>query len=339
MTEDNSLIRIDELEMELEDKEHELIGYLDKIEQLEVTIRKLETLIPKEGLKESKRKGKKGAEVIDNQSAFELEEKDVQLRELKNKMGFLRKEKIQQQQELERFKAEKAGNKGLVIRIEEKKEPFENLVKELTLKLKKQKIIIEKLKKGTKKDTIKLNQEIVSPSSKKSSQSYKKETNIIIQGLKNEINKKGEIIKELNQTISQLKKVKGGQVSTDKNDSSEDNFKALSKELQIKLNKIKAQFKELQKENADLKLYKAPLGENSEPKILDELRSAIEKIPLRNQIKSKVESTKPQKQKSATEYFDLILRLNESKSLIDDLNKQNVQQRLEISKLRKKGTH
>ena len=145
MTEDDLIARISELEVELDKKEHEIIENLDKIGQLEETIMRLEQLIPDDGKKKKKRSK-------DSKLAIELEEKEIQIRELKNKMGFLRKEKVQLQQKLEKFTRKQ--NMGTVIRIEEKKEPFENLIKELQSKINKQQFIIEKLEKENKKEVI-----------------------------------------------------------------------------------------------------------------------------------------------------------------------------------------
>jgi len=62
MTEEELRARIGELEVELDEKEHEIIGYFDKIEQLEDTILRLELLIPDEEEKSNKRKKKKGSD-------------------------------------------------------------------------------------------------------------------------------------------------------------------------------------------------------------------------------------------------------------------------------------
>lgn len=150
MTEDALIDKLSELEHQLESKDREIIGYLQKIEQLEDTIMRLEALIPDNVRKDSKKKGKKIKG--DSKVAIELEEKEKQIRDLKNKMGFLRKEKIQLQHELEKYTKKK--NESTVIRIEEKKEPLEALVKELTLRINKQKNLINKLKEESKKEEL-----------------------------------------------------------------------------------------------------------------------------------------------------------------------------------------
>ncbi len=89
MTEDTFKIRIDELELQLESKDKEIIGYLKKIEHLEDTIIRLEALIPDEIRKDLKVKGKIGG---DSKLAIEMSDLEKQVRDLKDKMGFLRKE-------------------------------------------------------------------------------------------------------------------------------------------------------------------------------------------------------------------------------------------------------
>ncbi|MFX1293196.1 MAG: hypothetical protein ACFFAG_19785, partial [Promethearchaeota archaeon] len=81
-------------------KDEEINIYLDKIEELEEIIMRLEDLIPVEDVKKKNRKRKR----MDSKLAIELDEKDKKFRELKDKMGFLRKENSQLRQELEKIK-------------------------------------------------------------------------------------------------------------------------------------------------------------------------------------------------------------------------------------------
>ena len=136
MTEEEFRDRISELERESDNKEHEIIQYLEKIEQLEDTIMRLELLIPDESNK--KRKKSK-----DSKSAILIEEKENEIRELKDRMGFLRKEKVQLQQKVEQFTKENPNS--TVIRIEEEQQPLEVLIKELQDKINKQNFIIRDL--------------------------------------------------------------------------------------------------------------------------------------------------------------------------------------------------
>ncbi|MFX1380666.1 MAG: hypothetical protein ACFFA4_16405 [Promethearchaeota archaeon] len=136
--------RINELEAELNKKENEISEYLDKIENLEDVIMKLESLIPDE---EEDNKSKK-QKLIESKMALEIEEKEKEIRDLKNRMGFLRKEKVQLQQELEKINKKKSST-SIVINTEDLKErqPLEVLVKELQDKVNKQKSIIHNIKR------------------------------------------------------------------------------------------------------------------------------------------------------------------------------------------------
>lgn len=139
MTEEEFRARIGELEVESDQKEHEIIQYLEKIEQLEDTIMRLELLIPDEEEKSNKKRKKSK----DSKSAILIEEKEKEIRELKDKMGFLRKEKVQLQQKVEQFIKENPNS--TVIRIEEEQQPLEILIKELQDKINKQNFQIKNL--------------------------------------------------------------------------------------------------------------------------------------------------------------------------------------------------
>jgi len=135
-------LRITDLETELNNREIEVYKHLETIEHLEDNIMKLETLIPSEdGAKKSKKQ-----KSADSKLALKLEQKDKEIRDLKDRMGYLRKEKGQIQRELEKLKAE--GKESNVIRTEDlrAKPPLETLVKELQDKVNKQKSLLESLK-------------------------------------------------------------------------------------------------------------------------------------------------------------------------------------------------
>ncbi len=134
-------------------KDEEINIYLDKIEELEEIIMRLEALIPEEDIKKKSRKKK----MMDSKLAIELDEKDKKLRELKDRMGFLRKENSQLRQELEKIKL--ANSSSSRINIEDlRPEPLLNdLVKELQYIVNNQRLIISKLKtnKVDKEDLLK----------------------------------------------------------------------------------------------------------------------------------------------------------------------------------------
>ena len=363
MTEDTLKIKIDELELELESKDKEIIGYLEKIGHLEDTIIRLEALIPDKIRKDSKMKGKI---VGDSKLAIEMGDLEKQVRDLKDKMGILSKENIQVQRELEKYT--KKNSKSTVIRIEEKKEPLETLVKELTLKINKQQQLINKLKADDKKEEIdelkskiaKLNKELEHAKSikkiktegkkkldkdehKLSKQGKRKEDftpadlQKKIEDFSVELTKKNLKIKDLNNTISTLKAAQKGGASNLEVESSEKTLKALSEELQRKLNSAKAQNKKLQEQLKEYKIMKAPVEKDSQQEIIAKLRHKIEKLTSQKQVERKIES--PSDKAIIQDDPNLALRVRELKNFVEDLQKQNDQQRLEISTLRKKTTH
>ncbi|MFX0026552.1 MAG: hypothetical protein ACFE8M_09040 [Candidatus Hermodarchaeota archaeon] len=141
MTEEENLLKkIEELKKELDRKDNEVIGYVDKIDYLEEEIMKLHELMSEPP---SKKKSKK---LKESKLQNELDAKDREIRELKDRMGFLRKDKLEAQKKLDNLKLQEKSTS--VIRVEELREkaPLNNLVKELQDKINKQESIIRKLK-------------------------------------------------------------------------------------------------------------------------------------------------------------------------------------------------
>lgn len=116
MTEDiNSLkTRIDDLEMELEKKEVEIAGYLDRIENLELENQELKLLVPDGESSDNKTNDDDNTQ--NEKVFFKLKTQEKDIRDLKDQMGYLRKEKTQLQSKLEAL----SRNNKSVIRIEEK---------------------------------------------------------------------------------------------------------------------------------------------------------------------------------------------------------------------------
>jgi chromosome segregation ATPase len=135
--------KIENLKIELDKKDLEIYEYLGKIENLEDRVMKLELLIPDEDENKKSKKQKK----VDSKLTLEIEERDVLIRNLKDRMGFLRKEKTQLQQQLENERANNPNSS--VMRVEElrSKPPLEVLVNELQDKVNKYKIVIDQLKR------------------------------------------------------------------------------------------------------------------------------------------------------------------------------------------------
>ncbi len=377
MTEDELRVRIDNLEMELERNEEEILGYLDKIDNLEETIMRLELLIPEIG---EKKKGKKSK---DSKLIFELEEKEKRIRELKDNMGFLRKEKVQLQHELENYK-KRDKYKSTVIRIEEKKVPFETLTKDLQSKINKQQIIIGRLKKEIRREDVEdLHRKIAELENKlentnhtnipyfgnSESKSYTKEIQKSLiksdkkvkslekqlakikgkrrnrgknkknseignyENLKKELKEKNSKIDDLNLEISNLKEVYS---SDPANPQVKGQMSDLTVELQRKLNKAKAEIKTQQEQIKYYKVWKGPAKGNSQDEIIRELRSKLESLSKQEQLKKDLSPSNGKANEEVGEDHQLSLRLRELKNVIEELRKQNIQQRFEISRLRKK---
>lgn len=220
MTEDALKARIRELEEELKRKDEETNVNLDRIGELEEIIMRLEALIPEEDEKKKSRKRK----VWDSKLAIELDEKNKLIRKLKDEMGFLRKEKIRLQRELEKIKS--AKNDSSVIRVEDirSKLPLNDLVKELQDTVIKQRSLITKLK--TNKVDI---EDILEKSRVKDEE---------IEILKSEIS-------QLNQKLKDFSPIS--------NDKSDDFIpKKLIEDLQQELNKTKRQVSDLKQKLAKL---------------------------------------------------------------------------------------
>ena len=156
-----------------------------------------------------------------------------------------------------------------------------------------------------------------------------------IEDLRVELNNKNLKIKDLKKSISTLKATQKQRAPNLEAESSEKTFKALSEELQRKLNTARKQDKILQEQLKEYKIMKAPVEKESEQEIIDELRSKIEKLTSQEQVEGKIES--PIAQVIIQDELNLALRVRELKNFVEDLQKQNDQQRLEISQLRKKS--
>ena len=386
MTAKDFKARIIELEQELEDKEQQIIKFLDKIEELEDTILEFQNLISDENPKTADKKWKR---VKYSMLEMELEDKEKQIRDLKDSMGFLRKEKIQLQLQLEKYTRKESNS--TVIRIEEKKEPLEALVKDLQNKINKQQMTIaeleeqirkvgiqnlktqiselrqkleavaspdeiseiESLFKATpeqlRKKVIKTNKQIkilenklekFKKKSKKietaNGKSLNEESREIIEKLREESKNKDDKIKELTDKLSESGQDKDPNLTNHGKEFAINPSLELTEELQRKLNKAKIKIKNLQKKLEDYEIWKTPLDENNQDEIIKELRTKLERINCQDQVIDELYKISKQIKQSPSEDPDFELRINELTNLIEELKIQNTQQRLEISKLRKK---
>lgn len=131
----NTNFRIDELELLLEKKEVDISSYKEKIAELEEKITKFQTDSP--NFKPSKKDKENFNRCI--------EEKEAEIRDLKDKMSYLRKENIDLKKKIE--SDQKQNNTfGSVIHIEREKPPLQVLVDDLQSKLISQKFLIANLK-------------------------------------------------------------------------------------------------------------------------------------------------------------------------------------------------
>ncbi|MFX0071685.1 MAG: hypothetical protein ACFFAO_11400, partial [Candidatus Hermodarchaeota archaeon] len=385
MTEQELKNKISELNVEITSKEREIVEYLERIEILEDNILQLESCIPDDSSNITKKQWKKG---MVSKLEIQLEHKDREIRDLKNRMGYLRKEKIEYQHKFEQLIRE---NDHKVIRIEAKKEPFEVLIKELQDKINKQQLVIsklqEELQKGEvetlKKEIVELNKKLESVSfynqakegellskgkTKKLEKKLKKseryinlledklkiykqkikkrkdhEKNSIIQELRekildleHELNRKNERIENFNKLISNYEKTNGISSINNEVDNSKNSISKLTEDLQKKLNKAKIKIESLENELERYKDQKSTIDTTAQDKIIKELRSKLDKIEAQDTNLNKINTIQKQITHSTNQDEQLILRIRELENFIEELKKEHIQQRLEISKLRKK---
>ncbi len=260
MSEDLLKDKIRQLESELEKKDLEIEQLDDRIEELEDKIMELEAL---RELEEGAKKKSKKIQAAESRFAFELEEKDKDIRELKNSMGFLRKDYTQLQQEFERFK--NAQKESSVIRVEDlrSKPPLNVLVKELQDKVNKQRSLIKRLKSE----------------------------NVGIEEFSENLKEKDEEIEILNSEILELNQ-KLKDFGSGPEDKSRDSItKKLIEDLQGQLNKTKKQVTELKK-----KLEKSDKRSKKELKELSKIEGLKKEIreleELSKEKENKIEELK-----------------------------------------------
>jgi chromosome segregation ATPase len=307
MSEDALKEKIRELESELEKKERESHTYFDKIEQLEDMVMQLEAIIQEEdtGKKSKKR------QAADVKFAYELAEKDKEIRELKNRMGHLRKDYSQIKQEYERLKNDLKDSS--VIRVEDlrEKSPLNSLVAELQEKVNKQKSFINQMEDQIKKaeefnDTLLEKEEII--------ESYK-----------NEIN-------NLNLRLNELS-------STSEDEGTDSVTKKLIEDLQKQLNKAKRQIMDLNQKLSKSEKKNKKAEKKSETSKLDkqiqelnqllatkddEIENLKEKITIIGKVENitNLDATNASSDMIKTLKDDLQDKLNKSKSQIKRLQEE-----------------
>jgi chromosome segregation ATPase len=276
--------KINDLELELKKKDNQLNVYLDKLEGLEIEIMKYEEMFDERAPKSTMKKAK------EDKLNLELDAKDREIRELKDRMGFLRMEKIETQKKLE-LEIKKASSTS-VISVEELREkekaPLNNLLQELQDKINKQQSLIKRLKS---KD-------------------------IGNDEFNEKLNVKDKEIEMLTDQIADLKeglKKKPSQSNVEPEKTNGVISKSLLEELQKSLNKVKRQNDELKKKlDKYEKKDKKKKGGTREQEILD-LKDNTSAIHLES-------LSGPDSLKKVAE--ELTNKLNKSKSQIKNLKQQ-----------------
>jgi chromosome segregation ATPase len=341
MTEVTLKARISELKSELEKKNREIHSYLDRIDELEETIMRLEALIPEEDIKKKSKK----KQVIDSKMAIQLDEKDKQIRELKNNMGFLRKDKIKIQLELERLKANQ--KESSVIRVEDLRtqSPLNTLVKELQETVNKQRSTINKLKAQNigneeliekmsqkdeeieilKSDIFELNQKLKDLSTISDERSHDSISKKLIEDLQNQLNKAKRQLIDFKQKLDKSdKKSKKLQKEAKKIDDFKTEIKELkglveTKELEIK--ELNEKVKSLKKAEIDINYNQIDTPSNEMIKALKEdLQNKLNKAKL--QIKSLQEEIKEKSPEPIESQKDLEGKLKKERDMAVFLQKQ-----------------
>jgi chromosome segregation ATPase len=235
--------KIRELESELRKKDQEIEQLEDINEELEDTILKFESFTPEEG---TKKKSKK-IQAAQSRFAYELEEKDKEIRDLKNRMGFLRKDYTQLREEFDWFKT--TMKESSVIRVEELREkpPLNSLVAELQEKVNKQRSTINNLEFQLK--------EIAEFDEKL------KEKDVTIEAYITEIN-------ELNQKLNEMS-------SVSESETRDSIAKKLIEDLQKQLNKAKRQIIELKQKLTKYDKKSKKPDKNSETLEIKELKDKL----------------------------------------------------------------
>ena len=273
MTEEKNLLRkIQELQSELDKKEIQINSQLDKIDGQEVEIMKYELMFDENAPKSKIKKAK------EEKLNIEIDARDREIRELKDRMGFLRKEKInlQKKYELEC----KKNTETSVISVEELREkekaPLNVLLQELQDKINKQASMIRRLKSGdlgSGEDN-----EILEEKDKK------------IEMLSNQIASFTEKIATLTDQITELKdklSKSAPNIEIDKHPSNNIS-KTLLEDLQKNLSKVKRQNNELKKKLEKYeKKGKSKKGPKENSQII-ELQDIISQLTSELEHKNKI---------------------------------------------------
>ena len=263
MSNDANKIQISKLENELREKEEEINNHLDRIEYLENNILQLEALI-----KEAESEGKIDSEKFQNtQLKIGLEEKEKEIRVLKNNLGFLRKENMSLKKEIETIQKGETHTYS-VMQKDVDNEPLHALIKELQTKINKQQTEISSLKNSSSSNKI---QNLDFEKTLREKDKIIDNLNIEIKNLKN---------KPLN-IPSKSKKNVSSSFSNDITEMLQDKLNKTRRQVEILENKLKDSEKQKNNNNSDL---------SGKDNIISELNA--KNTQLENQLKQKEDSVK-----------------------------------------------
>ena len=401
--EDNLRKKINALQSELSKKDNEINLYLDKIEGFEEEVLKYEEMFDENAPKKKMKKAK------EEKLNIELDVKDREIRELKNRMGFMRKEKMELQKKHDNLV--RRTTQSSVISVEELREkdkpPLNILLHELQDKLNKQESLIRRLKSKDlgsdeynekireKDEKIELlTDKITDLTEKIENSSSQMETNHVdnnvtknlLEDLQKKLNKAKRKNQELKKVITKYEKKDKGKKGKAEPEPEPIALKEVVEELKSELSKSKVKVATLQEQIKEGQNQKAPPASipqgdiEGKLKIQREMASFLQKqlaesknalqtkeeeittikneairikrkyedldnkLKLKDQKSNEIEAEldrlrfQIQTQPKTTQTINpgINLRFKELESLVDDLSKQNIQQRLEISQLRKK---
>ncbi|UCC20077.1 MAG: hypothetical protein JSV62_01995 [Promethearchaeota archaeon] len=241
--------QIHKLKLELAKKDQEINSYYEKIHDNEEELMKLHELISKTPSQENYQK------LIETKFNFELREKEREIRDLKNRMGFLRQEKTTLQRELEELKNRNNSSALSIEVIRENQRKINQLLnlETLTVELRKELYMQETLLRNFKKEIAKkneqikhlnltvkeLNQELRTKNSILESNVNKKLKRELIAGVQKELDKYEKEAKDLRNKLKEYQKNKGEKIK----------FEIEISELKNKIN-----FLENELENKDRKI-------------------------------------------------------------------------------------
>ncbi|MBN1803249.1 MAG: hypothetical protein JW891_17190 [Candidatus Lokiarchaeota archaeon] len=387
----------EEMEKRIADLEQEVHDLYDDIETLQDEIMEKDTIIS--DLQSTKGSKKATVKALKSQIAMELEQKEKENRDLKDKLGFLRKEKIELQRKLEKHSK---NSQSTVIPIIKEEKPLNSLVEDLQATIAKLRVENKQLKHqrgqsgnsnrviAQKDKEIELLQlkitelfDKLKNDDKKtivpSSASFTKDLTIELQEKLNKTRLQLETTKKklaeyenkaqkaipldndeidlLKMQIESLKKELASK-SAKSGETSSDNISSLMAELQEKLNNARSQINTLQNEIKILKADKDKNESKYDASFIDKLKKELkEQKDLNDQLKKKIEEQElilgvkekriislSDKAKSSNKGIEngipydspVALRLRELSGVIDDLKKENAQQRNELFNLRNK---